>query len=105
MILVIKLLSYVDGAPVGPAYHNSSFGTRWDAIRHDAVTLHLTETKSTAEDISIGMLDRAFLLGLTLSAAMLAQQSAPDPPVIGSGATSGPQSPQWRGLSVEEKLR
>src|SRR5271169_5775304 len=51
------------------------------------------------------MLDRAFLLALTLSAALLAQPTAPGPPAADPAATSGPQSPQWRGLSVEEKLR
>jgi len=58
-----------------------------------------------------------FLLALTLSGAALAQQALPDPqaspnPLVApdslgtpSIATSGPQSPQWRGLSVEDKLR
>jgi hypothetical protein len=50
------------------------------------------------------MLDRALLLALTLSGAVLAQQTSPEPPGAPSGATSGPQSPQWRGLSVKEKL-
>lgn len=53
----------------------------------------------------MGMLYRAFLLALTLSGALLAQQPASDPSVVPPAATSGPQSPQWRGLSVEEKLR
>jgi len=44
-------------------------------------------------------------MALTLSGAVLAQQTASDPPVVASGATSGPQSTQWRGLGVEEKLR
>ena len=51
------------------------------------------------------MLTRAFLLALTMSVAILAQQPASDPSVAPPAATSGPQSPQWRGLSVEEKLR
>ena len=51
------------------------------------------------------MLDRAFLLALILSGAVLAQQSGSDPPGAPSGATHGPQSSQWRSLSVEEKLR
>jgi hypothetical protein len=50
------------------------------------------------------MLDRALLL-LAMSSAVLAQQTGPNLPVAPSSATSGPQSPQWRGLSVEEKLR
>jgi hypothetical protein len=51
------------------------------------------------------MRGRAFLVALTLSGAVLAQETASDPPVVPSGAASGPQSPQWRSLSVEEKLR
>ena len=51
------------------------------------------------------MLDRAFLLALILSGAVLAQQSGSDSPGAPSGATYGPQSSQWRSLSVEEKLR
>jgi hypothetical protein len=50
------------------------------------------------------MLDRLFLLALISSGAVLAQQTTSDPPPAPSGATSGPQSPQWRGLSVQEKL-
>ncbi len=57
------------------------------------------------EGITIGMLDRAFLLALLLSGAVLAQQPGSDPTSGPSGATSGPQSPQWRSLSVEDKLR
>ena len=44
------------------------------------------------------------MLALTLSGLMLAQQPSPDTPTANSAATSGPKSPQWRGLSVEEKL-
>jgi hypothetical protein len=51
------------------------------------------------------MLNRALLLALTLSGAILAQQPASDASVAPSAATTGPKSPQWRGLSVEEKLR
>jgi hypothetical protein len=50
-------------------------------------------------------LHKAFLFALTAPGLMLAQQTGADPTVIPSKATSGPQSPQWRGLSVEEKLR
>ena len=50
---------------------------------------------------------RVLLLALTLSGAVLGQQSGsqdrPEPP--GATATRGPQSPQWRSLSVEDKLR
>jgi len=35
----------------------------------------------------------------------MAQPPSPDPPADEPAATSGPQSPQWKGLSVEEKLR
>ena len=49
---------------------------------------------------------RVLLLALTLSGAVLGQQSGsqdrPEPP--GATATRGPQSPQWRSLSVEDKL-
>src|SRR5580704_9658922 len=51
------------------------------------------------------MLDRALFLALATSAAVLAQQGGPDLPAAPSNATSGPLSPRWRGLSVEEKLR
>jgi hypothetical protein len=51
------------------------------------------------------MLHRAFLFALTASGAMLAQQTGADTTVVPSHGTTGPQSPQWRGLSVEEKLR
>jgi hypothetical protein len=47
----------------------------------------------------------AIALALTIPGKMLAQQSNPDPPATQPDATSGPRSPQWRGLSVEEKLR
>ncbi len=45
------------------------------------------------------------LLAMVMSGAVLAQQTRPELPVAPSSATSGPQSPQWRSLSVEEKLR
>ncbi len=51
------------------------------------------------------MLDRAFPVLLILGGAVLAQQPGSNPAGGTSGATSGPQSPQWRGLSVEDKLR
>ena len=51
------------------------------------------------------MLDRAFLLAVILSGAVLAQQPGPDPSGTSSVAPQGPQSSQWRSLSVEEKLR
>jgi hypothetical protein len=66
------------------------------------------------------MLARALLAALTLCSAALGQQTGSDPQAapataapadatssaaISSTATSGPQSPQWRSLSVEEKLQ
>src|SRR5258708_7478811 len=49
---------------------------------------------------------RALLWGLTVSTFMLAQQPSPsNTPDARSDKTSGPQSPEWRGLSAEEKLR
>jgi hypothetical protein len=51
------------------------------------------------------MVGRALTLAFTVSGLVLAQQSTPNPPTDQSTATSGPQSPQWRGLSVKEKLR
>jgi hypothetical protein len=51
------------------------------------------------------MIVRALMLALTVSGLMLAQQSSPSTPDAHSDVASGPQSPQWRGLSVEEKLR
>jgi hypothetical protein len=51
------------------------------------------------------MLGRAIVLALTLAGAVLAQPTAPDPSVVPSNAVSGPQSQQWSGLSVEDKLR
>ena len=51
------------------------------------------------------MLQRALLSVLTASGALLAQQAGADPTALPSNTTSGPQSPQWRSLSVQEKLR
>jgi hypothetical protein len=51
------------------------------------------------------MVVRALMLTLTISGVMLAQQPSPTSPDGQSAAASGPQSPQWRGLSVGEKLR
>jgi hypothetical protein len=48
------------------------------------------------------MVVRALMLAVTVSGLVLAQQ--PDTPATPSNAASGPQSPQWRGLSVPEKL-
>lgn len=56
---------------------------------------------------------RALLLALALSGITLAQlpgpepgsPQAPEPSAAPSGATRGPQSPQWRSLSVQDKLR
>src|SRR5580658_6355882 len=55
------------------------------------------------------MILRALLLACTASAIGLAQQPqpgtpAPQPDAPQSDKASGPQSPQWRGLSVKEKL-
>src|ERR1700722_19658408 len=62
------------------------------------------------------MVDRIIVIGLTVSGLLLAQQqpvqqpgqlpgqsTSPDSPPD-SKATSGPKSPQWKGLSVKEKL-
>jgi len=51
------------------------------------------------------MLFRAFLLIFIVSALLFAQQTSPSTPDGQPLATSGPQSPQWQGLSVEDKLR
>jgi hypothetical protein len=61
------------------------------------------------------MIDRAILLAVATAGLMLGQDlpapaSAPDnpPPDVSAPATSdttGPTSPQWKGLSVQEKLR
>jgi hypothetical protein len=71
------------------------------------------------------MIDQAIVVAFTVSYLLLAQQQTPpqsagqqadrdNPPAAASpaatsppdtGATSGPQSPQWKGLSVKEKLR
>ena len=50
------------------------------------------------------MLDRTLLLGLAMSGVVMAQTGT-DLPAAPTGTTSGPQSPQWQGLSIEEKLR
>jgi hypothetical protein len=51
------------------------------------------------------MILRELVLALMVSCLMMAQQPSPNAPDAGSSQTSGPQSPQWRGLSVKEKLR
>jgi hypothetical protein len=60
------------------------------------------------------MIDRAFMMALTVSGMLLSQQPAgqqasPDKPADATSSTtnasSGPRSPQWKGLSVKEKLR
>jgi hypothetical protein len=51
------------------------------------------------------MVDRAFRLVLILSGTVLAQLPGTNASGVPSGATNGPQSSQWRSLSVEEKLR
>ena len=59
------------------------------------------------------MVDRIIVLALTVSGLLLAQQPAGQPPApdqsgtppADTHSTSGPQSPQWQGLSVKEKLR
>ena len=52
------------------------------------------------------MRGRALLVALTLTGAVLAQQPGPeDAAGAPASATSGPESPQWRSLSVEDKLR
>ena len=51
------------------------------------------------------MIVRGLMLALTVPSLMMAQQPSPDAPDAGSNQTSGPESPQWRGLSVKEKLR
>ena len=47
------------------------------------------------------MIVRTLLLALTVSAVMLAQEPSPN---ISTTQPSGPQSPEWRALSVKEKL-
>jgi hypothetical protein len=61
------------------------------------------------------MIERAIIIALTVFGGLAAQQpaaqqtgpegqTAPAAPAS-SSATTGPQSPQWKGLSVEDKLR
>jgi hypothetical protein len=53
------------------------------------------------------MIGRTIWLALGVSGLLLAQQQTgrePDP-ATPSNSKSGPQSPQWKGLSVKEKLR
>jgi len=54
-------------------------------------------------------MDPTVVVALTFSGFLLAQQQQPgqlpgDPAPASSNATSGPKSPQWKGLSVKEKL-
>jgi hypothetical protein len=56
------------------------------------------------------MIDRALLLALVVSGVLTAQQStqATPPPPAGPpplNQPSGPRSPEWKGLSVQEKLK
>lgn len=51
------------------------------------------------------MVAKAFAIAVAVSGLMLAQEANPNTPDGQSGATSGPASPQWSGLSVEDKLR
>jgi hypothetical protein len=51
------------------------------------------------------MVAKAFAIALTVSGLLLAQEANSSTPDGQSGTTSGPASPQWSGLSVEEKLR
>lgn len=46
-----------------------------------------------------------FILAFIASGFILAQPPAPKTPSDSTDATTGPQSPQWKGLSVKEKLR
>jgi hypothetical protein len=48
---------------------------------------------------------RALLLSLAVSTLVLGQPPNADPQPSEPEATSGPKSPQWKGLSVEDKLR
>jgi hypothetical protein len=51
------------------------------------------------------MLFRRAVFGLIAPIALVAQQPGPPPPADGTATTTGPQSPQWKGLSVKEKLK
>jgi hypothetical protein len=52
------------------------------------------------------MTARAFLLALSVSGLVVAQQTPPSAPAPASDAkTTGPTSPEWPALSVEDKLR
>src|SRR5271155_1354523 len=51
------------------------------------------------------MIVRALIPALMVSGVIMAQQAIPDTPDTQSNASSGPQSPQWSALSVEDKLR
>ena len=57
------------------------------------------ETQDAVPDVSFVMIGRIIMVVLTSSLALAQQPPAP------ANATSGPQSPQWKGLSVKEKLR
>jgi hypothetical protein len=47
---------------------------------------------------------RALLVAVSVSGFMLAQQPSPGTSTSQPAETSGPKSPEWRGLSVKEKL-
>src|SRR5271155_2713293 len=51
------------------------------------------------------MIVRALIPALMVSGVIMAQQAIPDTPDTQSNASSGPKSPQWSALSVEDKLR
>jgi hypothetical protein len=51
------------------------------------------------------MLLRGAVFGLIAPVAILAQQPGSQPPPDPAAARTGPQSPQWKALSVQEKLK
>lgn len=51
------------------------------------------------------MIFRVLVLGVCVFGLMLAQEANPSGPPVGSDRASGPESPQWPALSVEDKLR
>ena len=48
---------------------------------------------------------RRAVFGLIAPIVLLAQQPAPQPASEGAAAKTGPGSPQWKGLSIKEKLK
>jgi hypothetical protein len=55
-------------------------------------------------NVLLYMTFRALLVVVSVSGFMLAQQPSPDTSTSQPAETSGPKSPEWRGLSVKEKL-